>query len=70
LVHVLVLNLVFFFPAFTGATAFAWLVYRVILRAAPQPGPPDDGDGGARVRRPGPSPHGGSAGPDDLARSA
>jgi hypothetical protein len=59
--HVLLLNLVFFIPATCGATAFAFITYR-LLRSAPPPAasPPA---GGSKA----PSPR---AGPDDLARSA
>jgi hypothetical protein len=57
--HVLVLNLVFFFPATCGASAFAFLVLR-FLRTTP---PPPPSDGGSQTPVP-------SAGPDDLARSA
>lgn len=59
--HVLLLNLVFFFPATCGATAFAFVVYR-LLRSAPPPPPPSP-DGGSKAPLP-------FAGPDDLARSA
>ena len=58
--HVLLLNLVFFVPAASGASAFAFCIYR-LLRAAPPPAPPVDG--GSKVPLP-------AAGPDDLARSA
>ncbi|HZS31059.1 MAG TPA: hypothetical protein VFA37_07365 [Gaiellaceae bacterium] len=61
LVHVLLLNLVFFIPATCGATALV-LVWRRILRTAP-PSPPAGPGGGSNVRLP-------SAGPNDLARSA
>jgi hypothetical protein len=37
--HVLLLNLVFFVPAVCGASAFAFVVYRV-LKSPPPPGPP------------------------------
>ena len=60
--HVVLLNLVFFTPATCGATAFALIVYRWLLRSDPPPHP--DGQGGAKV------PAGPAAGPDDLARSA
>jgi hypothetical protein len=62
--HVVLLNLVFFVPATCGATAFALLVYRFVLRGGPEP-PEAGGRGGTKVRTPAPS-----AGPDDLARSA
>jgi hypothetical protein len=58
--HVLLLNLVFFFPATCGASAFAFVVYR-ILRNAPPPGPSPQG--GSKAPLP-------AAGPNDLARSA
>jgi hypothetical protein len=58
--HVLLLNLVFFVPATCGASAFAFVVVR-ILRTAPPPAPPPPG--GSKVPLP-------TAGPDDLARSA
>jgi hypothetical protein len=61
LVHVVLLNLVFFIPATCGATALA-LVWRRILRTAPPP-PSVGPDGGSNVPLP-------SAGPNDLARSA
>jgi hypothetical protein len=62
--HILLLNLVFFTPATCGATAFALLVYRFVLRSEDPPDPAaDDGPGGAKTPQP-------SAGPDDLARSA
>jgi hypothetical protein len=64
LAHVLLLNLVFFTPATCGATAFAILVYRYVLRSgADVPGTPEGP--GPGTKRPLPS-----AGPDDLARSA
>jgi hypothetical protein len=58
--HVLFLNLVFFVPATCGASAFAFVVYRILKSAPPPVSPPE---GGSKVRLP-------SAGPDDLARSA
>jgi hypothetical protein len=58
--HVLLLNLVFFIPATCGASAFAFVVYRLLTSTLPPASPPD---GGTKV----PSP---VAGPDDLARSA
>jgi hypothetical protein len=58
--HVLLLNLVFFIPATCGASAFAFIVFR-ILRSAPPPASPPPG--GSKVPLP-------AAGPDDLARSA
>jgi hypothetical protein len=60
--HVLLLNLVFFFPATCGASAFAFFVYR-FLRSAPPPSGPLPPDGGSKAPAP-------VAGPDDLARSA
>jgi hypothetical protein len=64
LAHVLLLNLVFFTPATCGATAFAILVYRLVLRSGGDaPGPSEDS--GPGTKRPLPS-----AGPDDLVRSA
>jgi len=59
--HVLLLNLVFFAPGMCGATAFAFIIRR-ILRSAPPPASPPP-EGGSRVPLP-------TAGPDDLARSA
>ncbi|HTO26559.1 MAG TPA: hypothetical protein VMJ49_11695 [Gaiellaceae bacterium] len=67
--HVVLLNLVFFLPATCGAIAFVVVVLRVVLAAdAPDGAGPDP----ARLRVPVPKPGcgGGSAGPDDLARSA
>ena len=58
--HVLLLNLVFFVPATCGASAFAFVVFR-ILRSAPPPAAPPPG--GTKVPLP-------AAGPNDLARSA
>ena len=58
--HVLFLNVVFFVPATCGASAFAFVVYR-ILKSAPPPALPPRG--GTKVPLP-------AAGPDDLARSA
>jgi hypothetical protein len=58
--HVLLLNLVFFFPATCGATAFAFFVYRFLRSAPPPESPPG---GGSKTPLP-------AAGPDDLARSA
>jgi hypothetical protein len=58
--HVLLLNLVFFVPATCGASAFAFVVFR-ILRSAPPPAAPPPG--GSKVPLP-------AAGPNDLARSA
>ena len=68
--HVVLLNLVFFLPAVSGASAFAWWVVR-ILRA---PAPPSGEDGGTSghgfVRPEGPSGTHLHAGRDDeLARS-
>jgi|GEM_PF-2109242 len=60
---VLLINLVFFIPAVSGASAFALLVYRFVLRSSEPPDTPGGGSGGAKVPLP-------SAGPDDLARSA
>jgi hypothetical protein len=59
--HVLLLNLVFFVPATCGATAFAFIVHRV-LRSTPPPAASPPG-GGSKIPLP-------AAGPDDLARSA
>ena len=59
---VLLINLVFFIPAVSGASAFALLVYRFVVRGDEPPGG-GSGDGGTKVPLP-------SAGPDDLARSA
>ena len=61
MVDVLLLNLVFFVPATCGATAFAVLVWRFLVRGSEPPG----GDDGGGPEAPVPS-----AGPDDLARSA
>lgn len=58
--HVLLLNLVFFAPSACGASAFAYVVYKV-LRSGPPPSDPPDG--GSKVPLP-------VAGPDDLAHSA
>jgi hypothetical protein len=58
--HVLLLNLVFFFPATCGASAFAFCIYR-FLRSAPPPASPPEG--GSKSPLP-------VAGPNDLARSA
>jgi hypothetical protein len=58
--HVMLLNLVFFFPATCGATAFALFVYR-FLRSTPPPASPPGG--GSKAPLP-------AAGPDDLACSA
>jgi len=59
--HVLFLNLVFFVPATCGASAFAFIVYRILRSASPpEPAPPE---GGSKTPLP-------AAGPDDLARSA
>jgi hypothetical protein len=59
--HVLLLNLVFFFPATCGAAAFAFVVYRLLRSAPPSMPPPPDG--GSKTPLP-------AAGPHDLARSA
>ena len=59
--HVLLLNLVFFLPGTCGATAFAFVVYR-LLRTAPSP-PSSPPEGGSKAPLP-------VAGPEDLARSA
>ena len=61
--HVVLLNLVFFIPATCGATAFAALIYRFVVRDGRVEPPRPDGQGGTKVKGP-------SAGPDDLARSA
>jgi hypothetical protein len=58
--HVLVLNLVFFAPSACGASAFAYVFYR-LLRSGPPPSSPPEG--GSKVPLP-------VAGPNDLARSA
>jgi hypothetical protein len=58
--HVLLLNLVFFIPATCGASAFVFIVYRLLRSTPPPVSPPD---GGSKLPRP-------LAGPDDLARSA
>jgi hypothetical protein len=39
---VLLLNLVFFIPATCGATAFAFIVYRILKTARPPAAGPDD----------------------------
>ena len=59
--HVLLLNLLFFVPATCGAGAFVFCVYRC-LRFMPPPAAPPPG-GGSKAPLP-------AAGPDDLARSA
>jgi hypothetical protein len=59
--HLVLLNVVFFIVPMCGASAFAFVVYR-ILRGGDPPDPPGP-EGGSKA----PSP---SAGPDDLARSA
>jgi len=59
--HVLLLNLVFFVPGTCGATAFAFIIHRILRSAPPPTSPPPEG--GSRVPLP-------TAGPDDLARSA
>ena len=59
--HVLLLNLVFFFPATCGAAAFAFFVCR-FLKSAPPSAPPSP-DGGSKAPLP-------AAGPHDLASSA
>jgi hypothetical protein len=64
--HVVVLNLVFFFPAVTGAATFAFLISRFLRTSAP-PSAEEGGsafDAGVPPRSPVP------AGPDDLSRSA
>ena len=58
--HVLLLNLVFFAPSACGASAFAYVIYKV-LRSGPPPSPPPEG--GSKAPLP-------VVGPDDLARSA
>ncbi len=69
--HVLLLNLVFFTPATCGAVAFAIVIYRVVLRSGDTGGPDGSGPGGTRrPQQPSAPRGGGSAGPDDLARSA
>jgi hypothetical protein len=59
-VHVLLLNLVFFLPASCGASAFVFVVYRLLATPPPPAAPPD---GGSKSPLP-------AAGPNDLARSA
>ena len=59
--ELLLANLVFFIIPVSGASTFAFLVYK-FLRVG-QPPTPGSSSGGAKTRRP-------SAGPDDLARSA
>jgi hypothetical protein len=59
--HVLVLNIVFFVPAVSGASACAWLIVRM-LRV---PAPPSAENGGTGNQTPVVP-----AGPSDLARSA
>lgn len=61
MLHLVELNLVLLIPAVCGASAFAFLVYRWVMRVEPPPLP--DGPGGAKVP-------GFPAGPNDLARSA
>jgi hypothetical protein len=70
LAHVLVLNLIFFVPAFCGATAFAVIIYRIVGTGAPDGDGPGEPVRARSPRLPGPGPGGGSAGPDDLAHSA
>jgi hypothetical protein len=66
--HVLVLNLIFFVPAVSGAAACAWWLVRILRTPARPVG--DDGDGGGAVRALGPESGSPRAGPNDLARSA
>jgi len=58
--HVLLLNLVFFFPGTCGAAAFVYVIYHLLKSPPPPPSPPQ---GGSKTRLP-------AAGPNDLARSA
>jgi hypothetical protein len=58
--HILLLNVVFFAPSACGASAFAYVVYKV-LRSGPPPSAPPEG--GSKTPLP-------VVGPDDLARSA
>ena len=58
--HVLLLNLVFFAPSACGASAFAYVVYKVLRSGPPPPAPPE---GGSKSSLP-------VVGPNDLARSA
>ena len=58
--NVLLLNLVFFFPATCGASVFAFFVYRFLRSAPPPASPPPE----RRSKTPLPT-----AGPNDLARS-
>lgn len=59
--HLVLLNLVFFIVPTAGASAFALIVYRFVLRGGDPP--PAEPPGGTKVPAP-------TAGPDDLARSA
>ena len=59
--ELLLANLVFFIIPVSGASTFAFLVYKC-LRGG-QPPTPGSSSGGTKTRMP-------SAGPDDLARSA
>jgi len=61
--HVLLLNLVFFIPATSGAATFAFLIHRFVVRSDDPPEEEGQGPGGAKALGP-------SVGPDDLARSA
>jgi hypothetical protein len=59
--QLVLVNLVFFIIPVCGASAFAFIVYRILSSGGPPaPGVPP---GGTKTRSP-------SAGPDDLARSA
>ena len=59
--HVLAVNLALLILPICGASAFAFLVYRWLMRVEPPAMP--DGPGGSKVP-------GFPAGPNDLARSA
>lgn len=61
--HIVLIHLVFFLPAVSGASAFAWIVLSMLQSTTP----PSGKSGGTRRRiDPRPAPH---AGPEDLARS-
>jgi hypothetical protein len=65
--HIVLLNVVFFVPAVSGACAVALLWLRMLRVSAP-PAPP--GGGGLGITSPVDPRQPRSAGPDDLARSA
>jgi hypothetical protein len=61
MMHLVLLNVIFFIVPTCGASAFAFFVYR-FLQGGDEPAPPAPG-GGTKLPTP-------AAGPDDLARSA